>query len=171
MIAEPHPEPVEPDEGGLGGGALRPKGIRDTRLIERALREGWPIRRKYRKPIVERQVSIAVDPESSPREATSAARCLVVMSSENAAIALKCLDKIVPDQHAHQLSGEVKHSLLDLQADNEYVEYLRHRARISDCDPGAICQIREPGNGKPLANGEAHGGAGQGTNGHRNGSQ
>lgn len=83
MIALPKPEPEEEPTGGLGGSALRPNGIRDTRLLERAIRWGWPIPQKYRKPIVERQVRIALDPLSSPREATSAFRSLVAAEQQN----------------------------------------------------------------------------------------
>ncbi len=98
MIAQNNDEPSEP-VGDIGG--LRAKGLNDTRLLERALRERWPIPDQYREPIINRQVRIAMDPNSSPREATSAARCLVSMEQQNADIALKMLDKLVPDQHEH----------------------------------------------------------------------
>ena len=67
--------------------------------------------------------------------------------------------------------GAVEHRVLftELLAQQDYVEFLRHRTSVEDCDAGAICQTREPGNGKPLANGQAYGGAGPGTNCHRNG--
>jgi len=72
-----------------------------------------------------------------------------------------------------ELSGEIthKHSLEALLGQTDYVGYLRHRTSHEDCDSGAICQIREPGNGKPVENGTPHGGAGPGANGHRNGSE
>ena len=140
-------------------------------LIERALRQGWPIPQRRRQKITERQCDIAEDPQSSPREATSAARCLAMMSSENAAIALKLLDKVVPDQH--EIGGSVEHrvGLQTLLEDPDYVRYLRDRTVNQDCDAGAVCQIRESGNGAAVENGAPHGDPGQGTNGHRNGSE
>lgn len=71
-------------------------------------------------------------------------------------------------------SGAIAHNVngLDvLLGEPEYVNYLRQRTRIEDCDAGAICQIRESGNGQAMANGKAHGDPGPGTNGHRNGSK
>jgi hypothetical protein len=67
--------------GGLGGGSDR--GIRDTRLAERALREGWPIPDEIRAPLIKRLARIAFDPGSSPREATSAARAILQASKLN----------------------------------------------------------------------------------------
>ena len=64
---------IDETSGGLGGPeSIRPRGSRDTRLIERALAERWPIPIQHRAPLIERQVAIATDPTSSPREATSA---------------------------------------------------------------------------------------------------
>lgn len=67
------------------------------------------------------------------------------------------------------VSGSV--SIRALLEEQEYVDFLRQRTGYEDCDAGALCQIRESGNGKPLANGSAYGGPGPGTNGHRNGSE
>lgn len=155
MIAPANPNDDKQPKllGGLGGSSLRPRGIRDTRMIERALRECWPIAQKKRRPIVERQVAIATDPESSPREATSAARCLASMSAENAAIALKLLDKVVPDQH------EVNHTAEELRAvvdeacrDETYVRLQRERA----AQYGAIAGTNgHNGHAGPLGNGKA----------------
>jgi hypothetical protein len=152
------------------GGGISAKRIRleNTRLLERALREHWPIPNKYRKPVVDRQVKIAIDPGSSAREATSAARCLASMSSDNAAIVLKLLDKVAPDQHAHTIDDNTA-SIEKLLTEAEYVEFLRNRTSHEDCDSGAICQIRQSVNGKALENGSAYGGSGPGANGHRNG--
>jgi len=68
-------------EGGLGGGTGR--GIRDTRLVERALRERWPIPKALRRPLIERLSEIVRDPGSSPREATSAAKAILTASKIN----------------------------------------------------------------------------------------
>ena len=52
-------------------------GIRTTRLLERAVRSRWPIPEKYKEAIIKRQVAIAVDAKSKPREASAAARTIL----------------------------------------------------------------------------------------------
>lgn len=81
MIADNLPEP-ENQVGGEGG---FPFGQADSerRLEQRAIRERWPIPDKYREPVVNRIVKIVVDPTSTNREATSAARCLAAMDAQN----------------------------------------------------------------------------------------
>ena len=75
---------MDDNAGGLGGPeSIRDIGTRDTRLIERAIREEWPIPVGYRKGLVDRQARIAADPGSSPREATSAFRALVAANQQN----------------------------------------------------------------------------------------
>jgi hypothetical protein len=66
-------------EGGLGG-ATGPRAIRDTRLVERALRERWPIPRPLRGPLIDRLARIVQDPGASPREAISAAKAIQAAS-------------------------------------------------------------------------------------------
>jgi len=67
--------------GGLGGTSGR--GARDTRLVERAVRERWPIPKALRGPLIERLAGIVQDPEASPREATAAARAILTASKIN----------------------------------------------------------------------------------------
>ena len=67
--------------GGLGGSAGR--GARDTRLVERALRERWPIPKALRGPLIDRLAKIVQDPDTSPREATAAARAILSASKIN----------------------------------------------------------------------------------------
>jgi hypothetical protein len=67
---------------GGSGGATAP-GIRTTRLIERALRERWPIPKALRKPLIERLNKIVQDTGSSPREVTSAAKAILSASKLN----------------------------------------------------------------------------------------
>ena len=69
------------DAGGLGGTTRR--GTRDTRLVDRALRERWPIPKALRGPLIERLAKIVQDPEASPREATAAARAILSASKIN----------------------------------------------------------------------------------------
>jgi hypothetical protein len=70
-------------EGGLGGNLRDDRGIRDTRLVERALRERWPIPKAIRRPLIERLYEIIQDTESSPREVTSAAKAILTASKLN----------------------------------------------------------------------------------------
>jgi hypothetical protein len=58
-------------------------GMRTTRLIERALRERWPIPRTMRKPLIERLNEVVQDTASSPREVTSAAKAILQASKIN----------------------------------------------------------------------------------------
>src|SRR4051794_34036988 len=68
-------------ERGLGGETGR--GTRDIRLVERALRERWPIPKALRGPLIDRLAKIVQDPEASPREATSAAKAILTASRLN----------------------------------------------------------------------------------------
>jgi hypothetical protein len=58
-------------------------GIRETRLVERALRERWPIPEALRGPLIDRLSKIVTDPAASPREATAAARAILSASKIN----------------------------------------------------------------------------------------
>lgn len=68
-------------EGGSGGTTA--PGIRTTRLIERAIRERWPIPKAIRRPLIERLYEIVEDTASSPREVTSAAKAILSASKLN----------------------------------------------------------------------------------------
>lgn len=74
-----------PDVVGDYGEGISAKrvGLQNTRMIERAIREGWPIPDEYRKPIIDRQVKIAVDPSITPRESTSATRAILMAERQN----------------------------------------------------------------------------------------
>src|SRR3990167_9360817 len=77
--------------GGLGGGP------RDTRMVERAIRQRWPLRDEYREPLVNGLLTIAVNPANGARERVSASRALIAMEGQNQADEHKQL----PDLHAH----------------------------------------------------------------------
>ena len=81
----------EPEGGSLGGGTPRQR-MKDARLVERALRERWPIPKAIRKPLVDRLNKIIQDTQSSPREVVSAARAILAASRinlESSAVAAK----------------------------------------------------------------------------------
>jgi hypothetical protein len=67
---------------GGSGGATAP-GIRTTRLIERALRERWPIPKAIRRPLIERLNDVVQGTGSSPREIVSAAKAILTASKLN----------------------------------------------------------------------------------------
>lgn len=83
---------------------VRPVGTRDTRLIERALRERWPITPEYRKRIVNRALLIALgrDKDGKPtstsnREILSAIRTLIMADNLN----IEAEKEVLPQQHNH----------------------------------------------------------------------
>ena len=140
--------------GDYGGGiSAKRVHLEDTRMLERALRERWPIPEQYREAIVSRQVRIAVDPGSSAREATSAARCVVSMEGHNLADEHKRIDKRLPDLHA--VGGLVEHrvTVAELLEHPEYVEWLREQERQADSLPSDASQNGHAGNGQPVADG------------------
>ena len=67
--------------------SLREVGVRDTRLIERAIRQQWPIRQEIRAALIDRQISIATSETVSPGEATSAFRAVLAANQQNLALA------------------------------------------------------------------------------------
>jgi hypothetical protein len=77
-------------EGGLGGKTGR--GIRDVRLVERALREYWPIPKALRGPLIKRLAGIVQDTNASPREVTSAAKAILTASRLNLEVVAKAIE-------------------------------------------------------------------------------
>ncbi len=77
----------ELDSGGLGGPGpivnVEVGHIRDTRMVERALRKRWPIKEEHKEAVVTRLMMIVADRKSSNREATSAAKALLAAESQN----------------------------------------------------------------------------------------
>lgn len=141
----------------------------EAAIIRRAIRERWPIAEQYRDGIMKRLTSIALNPESGVRASVTAARVIIAADKLNLDEELK--EK--PDKLDVNHSGtiELRGVLEQLLGNHDYVEYQRSRALARDTDAGAVCQLREQGYTPPLANGSAHGSAGPGANGHRNGSQ
>ena len=62
--------------------------LKVKRMERKAAKLGWNIPDIHKQAIVDGQVEIALDPAASPREKTSAAKCLVSMESQNIAISL-----------------------------------------------------------------------------------
>jgi hypothetical protein len=93
----------ESTESGGSGGDTRRR-IHDTRLVERALRERWPIPGALRRPLVERLGSIVQDPKATPREAVAAARAILAASRLN----LERLSVVAKLQETQELVGWVE---------------------------------------------------------------
>ena len=58
-------------------------GIRDTRMMARALRERWPIDDRQRELMMRVLMQIAADASNSPRERTSAIKALISADRNN----------------------------------------------------------------------------------------
>lgn len=69
--------------GGNLPDSILSRGTRDTRLLAKAIKKRWPIPDEYRESLIKRQVKIAIDPGSSPREATSAFKAIVAAERQN----------------------------------------------------------------------------------------
>ena len=58
-------------------------GIRDTRMLARALEQRWPMSPEYRQSVIRVLMQIALDSNNSPRERTSAAKALISADRNN----------------------------------------------------------------------------------------
>lgn len=89
-------EPVEPNNEMVSDGV---DGVRTTRMLERAARQRWPVPEKYKEAIIKRQVQIAIDSKSKPREAAAAARTVLAADRLNQADEHESNQE--PQQHLH----------------------------------------------------------------------
>ena len=90
-------------------------GIRDTRLIERALRERWPIPAQHREAILQRQTLIAAGgvKGTSPREETSAFLALLHADRLNHEAAVGVRHE---HHHTHELGPVTENNLEEHRA-------------------------------------------------------
>ena len=88
------------------GGQARWQSQQEDRMLQRAIKQRWPIPEKYKQAVIDRQVRIAISEESNAREATAAARVLVAAEAQNQAD-----DRAEPiggqHVHFHQHGGEM----------------------------------------------------------------
>ncbi len=82
-------------------GARRTTQMTNDRMLQRAIKQRWPIPEHYKQAVIDRQVKIAIDPEATAREATAAARVLVAAEQQNQADDIAAAK--IPDtqQHVH----------------------------------------------------------------------
>lgn len=74
-------------------------------MMARALTQRWPIKPEYREAIIKRLLRVIADPQSSPREVTSAARALMSAESQNQSDEHKVLDVEHVTARDNQLSA------------------------------------------------------------------
>jgi hypothetical protein len=102
--------------------------MKDARLVERALRERWPVPQALRRPLVERLGKIVQDPKASPREAVAAARALLAASRinlESTAVAAKLRET----EEIGALLAELERKVHELEQDQTTPGQPRNPAR------------------------------------------
>lgn len=114
---------------------------RDTRLVRRAIANGWPIPAELRAEIVEKLAGVIRDPDTSPRELIAASKCIVGadglnLQAERIAIAA---EQPVPATNTGVLIVQesddwygTKNAAANVRAaidsDPEFIEFLRLKA-------------------------------------------
>jgi hypothetical protein len=81
----------------FGGSSVRRDRMKDARMIERAIREDWPITDEDRAPLMKRMIKIALSEDSSPREAVAACKAVLSASQvnlESVAVWLRAEDQL-----------------------------------------------------------------------------
>ena len=159
MIAMPQPEPTPEPAGGLGAVVSAEAGIRDTRLMRKAIEQRWPIKPEYREAVVNRLVRIVADKGASNREAVAAAKGLIAAESQNQ------VDEngVQPLVNINLGSGA---SVQQVMTDVDYLEFLRVRRLEGRGDAGVICGAGQPG---AVEDGKASPDPRPGANGNGNG--
>lgn len=87
-------------QGGLGGESTR--GIRDTRMIEKAIRERWPIPEGKRPAIAQMLCDVAESKDASDRGKIAAAKALIEIDKLN--MEQERRDLAIPEYHSHAVS-------------------------------------------------------------------
>lgn len=81
--------------------------IRDTRMMQKALEQRWPIKPEYRAAIIARLVKIVADPNSSPREVTAASKALMAAEQQNMADEHKLIDVRTRDIDLDRIASDL----------------------------------------------------------------
>ena len=105
-------------------------GIRDTRMMAKALEQRWPISENARKAIVGRLLRIVADPHSSAREVTAASKALMAAEGQNQLDEHKVIDVRVTTRH-DQLAGIAADLGIEVGA-------IEDAARKADCGIGSV---------------------------------
>jgi hypothetical protein len=104
--------------------------IRDTRLVERALRERWPIPKSSRAVVIAKLVEVMNDSASSPRERVAACRALISASKANldGIRTASLVQRFRQDDERFAMAEETAHTL------REFVDEIRN-GREAEPDP------------------------------------
>jgi TusA-related sulfurtransferase len=102
-------------------------------MMARALTQRWPISDKVRKAIVGRLVQVVTDPQSSPREVTSAAKALMAAEAQNQADEHKLVDVILSTRN-----DRLDAIAADLGIDQGLIESIARETGGSDSGDEAV---------------------------------
>ncbi len=181
------PDPQTNDAGGIGGNLfIKPENERsDTKIIERAIRNDWPIPASIRNQIVNRMSDIV---GTSPEERNQIAAARVIVAADGVNVRREALDQKEqqyrephPQTILHEHSGSidlvpVRQQLL---SQPDFIDYARTKpidvtvasspVDSTDMHAGPVCGNGEPGpvEASPPLNGHrsGHNGYDHGTNG------
>jgi hypothetical protein len=97
-------------------------------MIQRAFEQRWPIEPKYRSALITRLMTIIADPNTSNREAISAAKALIAAEKQNQDDQIAAIQLQLQQHHAEldEIAAE-----LGLTVDT-----VRHAIGQSQCDDG-----------------------------------
>lgn len=145
--------------GGFGGpDSLNPDSYRDTRLVERALRQRWPVPKEVRQALIDRQIAIATNPKSAPREATIAFKAILAAESQNQADELQ--DAKLKQEDRHHEEGETVYVHGPEQQRNRLAAISKRLGTRIVSGPASAVETK-PGNGSVNgSNGKGHGAQG-----------
>jgi hypothetical protein len=79
--------------------------LKGNRLEQKAITQRWPVKEQFRAALINRQITIGIDPNSSPKEATAAFRA--VLAADLANMEQEKRDLQIPERHEHHHTGTV----------------------------------------------------------------
>jgi hypothetical protein len=140
-----------------GGGALfaREDNLRsDARLAARMIANGV-VTLDRAEELLRDGMNLAGDcaQAKDPRGYSACMKIAIEVAKLAQAERHKFLDKTIPDQHQHSMTGA---SVSELLTEPEYIEFLRGRESYSL--PSPVCTNGHQGNGKPLGDGPSRNG-------------
>ena len=133
---------------------LIPEGVKsrevpqwEIRLIQRAIRQGWPISAEDRAKVIDNAMSI-VNNSKSPKAVIAASKILVMADAANTnkekvllanELAIQKATGEITDQPATQVNVQVNvNNVTNALQEPEYLEFLRSKSLEEDCNAGTI---------------------------------
>lgn len=77
--------------------------VRESRLVERAIRKAWPIPEDKKEALLNRQIAIATSESVKPAESTAAFRALLAAEGQNIGLTKRQYRRRHPPQSSHQV--------------------------------------------------------------------